>query len=72
MEPRRRGNRRRGGSQRISLSQTTGALAARLLKPDTGARIAMIETGGWDTHTGQRGRLTAQLKGLDAMVASLG
>ena len=49
----------------------TGALAARLLKPDTGARIAMIETGGWDTHTGQRGRLTAQLKGLDAMVASL-
>ncbi|SFO21483.1 DUF1501 domain-containing protein [Sphingomonas sp. OK281] len=49
----------------------TGALAARLLKPDTGARIAMIETGGWDTHAGQRGRLTAQLKGLDAMVASL-
>ncbi|RZT54986.1 uncharacterized protein (DUF1501 family) [Sphingomonas sp. BK036] len=49
----------------------TGALAARLLKPDTGARIAMIETGGWDTHTSQRGRLTAQLKGLDAMIAAL-
>jgi uncharacterized protein (DUF1501 family) len=49
----------------------TGALAARLLTPADGARIAMIETGGWDTHTGQRGRLAAQLKGLDAMVAAL-
>ena len=34
-----------------------GALAARLLAGETGARIAMIETGGWDTHSGQRGRL---------------
>ncbi len=31
----------------------------------------MIETGGWDTHTGQVGRLNAQLKGLDATVAAL-
>ncbi len=49
----------------------TGALAARLLAPANGARVAMIETGGWDTHAGQRGRLAAQLKGLDAMVAAL-
>ena len=49
----------------------TGALAARLLVPDNGARIAMIETGGWDTHAGQRGRLGAQLKGLDAMLGAL-
>lgn len=49
----------------------TGALAARLLVPANGARIAMIETGGWDTHTAQRGRLAAQLKGLDAMVGAL-
>ncbi|MEO5937942.1 MAG: DUF1501 domain-containing protein [Sphingomonas sp.] len=49
----------------------TGALAARLLAPANGARIAMIETGGWDTHAGQRGRLALQLKGLDAMIASL-
>jgi uncharacterized protein (DUF1501 family) len=48
----------------------TGALAAKLLAGD-GARIAMIETGGWDTHSGQRGRLAAQLRGLDAMVAAL-
>ena len=49
----------------------TGALAAKLLAPANGARIAMIETGGWDTHAGQRGRLAAQLKGLDAMIAAL-
>ena len=49
----------------------TGALAARLLAPADGARIAMIETGGWDTHAGQRGRLNTQLKALDAMVGAL-
>lgn len=49
----------------------TGALAARLLAGENGARIAMIETGGWDTHSGQRGRLNAQLRGLDQLVSSL-
>lgn len=49
----------------------TGTLTARLLAPDNGARIAMIETGGWDTHAQQRGRLAVQLRGLDAMIASL-
>ena len=49
----------------------TGALAAKLLAAPGGARIAMIETTGWDTHAQQRGRLSAQLSGLDAMVASL-
>ena len=49
----------------------TGALAAKLLVPVNGARIAMIETGGWDTHAQQRGRLGAQLRALDAMVGAL-
>lgn len=49
----------------------TGALAANLLGAENGARIAMIETGGWDTHAQQRGRLGAQLNGLDQMIASL-
>ena len=31
----------------------------------------MIETGGWDTHAQQAGRLAAQLKGLDGMIAAL-
>ena len=48
----------------------TGALAARLLGAD-GARIAVIETGGWDTHAGQRGRFGFQMRGLDALVAAL-
>ena len=49
----------------------TGALAAKLLAPENGARIAMIETNGWDTHSGQRGRLNAQLRGLDQTLAAL-
>ncbi|HEX5181677.1 MAG TPA: DUF1501 domain-containing protein [Allosphingosinicella sp.] len=49
----------------------TGALAARLLAGADGERVAFIETGGWDTHSGQRGRLAAQLKGLDALLAAL-
>ena len=49
----------------------TGALAAKLLVPENGARIAMIETGGWDTHAQQRTRLALQLRGLDGMVGAL-
>jgi uncharacterized protein (DUF1501 family) len=48
----------------------TGALAAKMLIGD-GARIAMIETNGWDTHSGQRGRLKAQLRDLDQTLAAL-
>jgi uncharacterized protein (DUF1501 family) len=55
----------------IQNAAATGVLAAKLLAPDNGARIAMIETGGWDTHAGQTGRLAGQLTGLDHMIASL-
>jgi uncharacterized protein (DUF1501 family) len=48
-----------------------GALAAKLLAGPNGARIAMIETTGWDTHTGQEARLANQLKGIDALIAGL-
>ena len=48
-----------------------GTVAAKLLSGDSGARIGMIETNGWDTHSGQRARLAAQLRNLDAIVASL-
>jgi uncharacterized protein (DUF1501 family) len=48
----------------------TGSLAAKMLLGD-GARIAMIETNGWDTHSAQRGRLTAQMRDLDQTVAAL-
>ena len=56
-----------GGGQK---GAATGALAAKMLS-DQGARIAMIETNGWDTHSGQRGRLNAQLRDLDQLLASL-
>jgi uncharacterized protein (DUF1501 family) len=48
-----------------------GKLAAAFLVRDDGPRIAMMETGGWDTHTGQNGRLAAQLKNLDVTLAAL-
>ena len=56
-----------GGGQN---GAATGALAAKMLLGD-GARIAMIETNGWDTHSGQRGRLNAQLRSLDQLLAGL-
>ncbi|WP_428376990.1 DUF1501 domain-containing protein [Lichenicoccus sp.] len=48
-----------------------GRLSASFLAQDNGPRIAMIETGGWDTHTAQAPRLAAQLKALDTMLAAL-
>jgi uncharacterized protein (DUF1501 family) len=56
-----------GGSQNGAV---TGALAAKMLSGD-GARIAMIETNGWDTHSGQRARLNAQLRTLDQLLGAL-
>jgi uncharacterized protein (DUF1501 family) len=48
-----------------------GKLAASFLTQPNGPRIAMLETGGWDTHTAQGPRLTAQLKALDTTLAAL-
>ena len=48
-----------------------GKLAAGFLSREDGPRIAMIETGGWDTHSAQNPRLANQLKALDTMLASL-
>ncbi|WP_292648365.1 DUF1501 domain-containing protein [Mesorhizobium sp.] len=31
----------------------------------------MIETSGWDTHSGQQGRLANQLRALDALIDAL-
>ena len=48
-----------------------GQLIASLMAGADGARIVMAESGGWDTHAGQRARLGNQLTGLDALLASL-
>jgi uncharacterized protein (DUF1501 family) len=50
---------------------SVGKLAASFLSRPNGPRIAMIETGGWDTHSAQLPRMTAQLKALDAMIGAL-
>ncbi len=56
-----------GGRNGVDL----GALVASLMLPVNGARVTMVETEGWDTHSGQRGRLAAQLRGLDRMIGAL-
>lgn len=48
-----------------------GKLAAGFLAKADGPRIAMLETGGWDTHSGQNPRLAARLRGLDELLAAL-
>ncbi|MBW6524762.1 DUF1501 domain-containing protein [Sphingomonas sp. RHCKR47] len=48
-----------------------GRLTAGFLTKPDGPRVAMLETLGWDTHVGQKERLGAQLRNLDALVAAL-
>jgi uncharacterized protein (DUF1501 family) len=48
-----------------------GKLAAGFLANPIGPRIAMIETGGWDTHSAQEARIAKQLKSLDTLIAAL-
>ena len=52
-------------------SAELGRVAATLMTPANGARILIIETEGWDTHSAQAGRLAGQLRQLDALVGSL-
>jgi uncharacterized protein (DUF1501 family) len=48
-----------------------GRLVAGFLARVDGPRIAFIETSGWDTHSAQRQRLDAQLRGLDGLIGGL-
>jgi uncharacterized protein (DUF1501 family) len=50
---------------------SVGRMAATFLARPDGPRIAMIETGGWDTHSGQTNRLANQLKALDTLIGAL-
>ncbi|WP_116091728.1 DUF1501 domain-containing protein [Sphingomonas crusticola] len=60
-----------GTENRGQKPEDLGKLAATFLSKPDGPRIAMLETGGWDTHTGQQYRLTAQLTALDTMLAAM-
>ena len=68
LEPRRnRGN----AAEQV---RTTLAATARFLTADDGPRIAVVETGGWDTHANQgaaTGALANRLAGLDGGLAAL-
>ena len=59
------------GPRRNDLS-TLVKTAASMLKVEAGPRIAVFESGGWDTHANQgsaSGQLAARLYGLDAAIA---
>lgn len=64
------GERMGGGGSRQDAA-TLGKIAAGFLARADGPRIAMIETSGWDTHSGQDARLAAQLRGLDGLIGAL-
>ena len=59
-----------GGANRQEAG-ALGRMAASFLGRADGPRIAMIETSGWDTHSGQAARLAAQLRNLDNLLGGL-
>ncbi len=52
-------------------SAALGRIAAGFLARADGPRLAMIETSGWDTHSGQDARLATQLRSLDGLIGAL-
>ena len=64
------GDKMGGGGSRQDAA-ALGRIAAGFLARADGPRIAMIETSGWDTHSGQDARLTRQLSGLDGLIGAL-
>jgi uncharacterized protein (DUF1501 family) len=58
------------GLRNLNDARATGELAASLMRGADGARIAMIELDGWDTHANQRGVFARQAAQLDALVAA--
>ena len=60
-----------GGDANRRDSAALGRMAAGFLARSDGPRVAMIETDGWDTHSGQNARLATHLRGLDSLVAGL-
>jgi uncharacterized protein (DUF1501 family) len=45
--------------------------AGEMLRAPDGPRVAALEIGGWDTHSGQAGRLNYPLRQLDAGLVAL-
>lgn len=57
------------GLRNLRDAKAAGELTASLMREPTGARIGMIELGGWDTHANQRGAFARSAAQLDALIA---
>ncbi|MFW5634483.1 MAG: DUF1501 domain-containing protein, partial [Erythrobacter sp.] len=51
-------------------ARAAGELAASLMREEGGARIAMIELGGWDSHANQPFQFTRAARQLDALLGA--
>lgn len=71
LEARGMAGERMGGGGNRQDAAALGRIAAGFLARADGPRIAMIETSGWDTHSGQDARLARQLNGLDGLIGAL-
>jgi uncharacterized protein (DUF1501 family) len=60
-----------GVTQRRVDAAGIGKMAASFLAQPRGPRIAMVESGGWDTHSNQLNLMTAQFRALDGLLAAL-
>jgi uncharacterized protein (DUF1501 family) len=58
------------GLKNLRDASAAGELAASLMRDAGGARIGMIELGGWDTHANQRGSFARSARQLDALLAA--
>lgn len=58
------------GMRNLDDARAAGELAASLMRDAGGARIGMIELGGWDTHANQRGAFARSARQLDALLAA--
>lgn len=58
------------GMRNLNDARKAGELAASLMRYAGGARIGMIELGGWDTHANQRGAFARAARQLDALLGA--
>lgn len=58
------------GLKNLRDATAAGELAASLMRGEDGARIAMIELGGWDTHANQRGAFNRPARQLDTLLGA--
>ncbi len=58
------------GLRNLRDAKKAGELAASLMRETDGARIAMVELGGWDTHANQRGAFARPARQLDALLGA--